>query len=136
MEVKEKTMEESKKATLTLTNEDGDGFIRISDDVVSNIAGLAATEVDGVSRLTGNVPGDRMAKRGKKGMSKGINVIYEENRIRIDVSIVVKVGFNIVDVSGAVQEKVKQALQTMTGLTPAVVNVRVSGVDFMEKVEQ
>lgn len=136
MEVKEKTMEESKKATLTLTNEDGDGFIRISDDVVSNIAGLAATEVDGVSRLTGNVPGDRMAKRGKKGMSKGVNVIYEENRIRIDVSIVVKVGFNIVDVSGAVQEKVKQALQTMTGLTPAVVNVRVSGVDFMEKVEQ
>ena len=129
-------MEESKKATLTLTNEDGDGFIRISDDVVSNIAGLAATEVDGVSRLTGNVPGDRMAKRGKKGMSKGINVIYEENRIRIDVSIVVKVGFNIVDVSGAVQEKVKQALQAMTGLTPAVVNVRVSGVDFMEKVEQ
>ena len=129
-------MEESKKATLTLTNEDGDGFIRISDDVVSNIAGLAATEVDGVSRLTGNVPGDRMAKRGKKGMSKGVNVIYEENRIRIDVSIVVKVGFNIVDVSGAVQEKVKQALQTMTGLTPAVVNVRVSGVDFMEKVEQ
>lgn len=129
-------MEESKKATLTLTNEDGDGFIRISDDVVSNIAGLAATEVDGVSRLTGNVPGDRMAKRGKKGISKGINVVYEDNHIRIDVSIVVKFGFNIVDVSGAVQEKVKQALQTMTGLTPAVVNVRVSGIDFMEKVEQ
>ena len=126
-------MEDEKRATLTLTNEGGDGFIQVSDEVVSNIAGPAVTEVDGVARLTGNVAGDRMAKRSTKGMSKGVHVNYGENRFAIDVSIVVKFGFNIVEVSSAVQEKVKQALQTMTGLTPSIINVRVSGIDFSEK---
>ena len=126
-------MEENKRAALTLTTEDGCGFIRVADEVVSTIAGLAVTEVDGVARLTGNVPGDRMADRGSKAISKGIRVIYGGNTIRVYVSIVVKFGFNIVEVSGAVQDKVKQALQTMTGLTPSVVNVRVSGIEFSEK---
>ncbi len=126
-------MKESKRATLTLKNEDGDGFIQVADEVVSNIAGLAVTEVDGVARLTGNVPGDLMNSRGRKGIFRGIHVTYGENSIRVYVSIVVKFGFNIVDVSGAVQERVTQALQTMTGLTPSIVNVRVSGIDFSEK---
>ena len=62
-----------------------------------------------------------------------MHFILEKDRFRIDVSIVVKYGFNIVDVSKAVQERIKQSLQTMTGLTPTVVNVRVSGIDFSEK---
>ena len=124
-------MEEEKREAFTIPAEDGNGFITISDDVVADIAGLAVTEVDGVAHLTGTSPTEIITKIGKKKRSKGIRVIFEEEKcIRIDVSVIVRFGYNIVEVSAAVQERVKQALQTMTGLIPAVVNVRVSGVDF------
>lgn len=126
-------MEEEKKATLTIRDDEGIGFIQIADDVVSNIAGLAATEADGVARLSGNVPNELIAKLGKKSLSKGIRVTYADNTFTVDVSVIVKFGFNIVEVSRAVQEKVIQALLTMTGLTVSKVNVRVAGVDFREK---
>ena len=126
-------MEEEKKVVLTIKDDEGLGFIQIADDVVSNIAGLAVTEVDGVSKLTGNIPNELIAKLGKKNLSKGIRVTYAENTFTVDVSVVVKFGFNIVDVSKAVQDKVKQALFTMTGLKVSKVNVRVSGIDFSEK---
>ncbi|MBQ9871671.1 MAG: Asp23/Gls24 family envelope stress response protein [Eubacterium sp.] len=126
-------MEEEKKATLTIRDDEGIGFIQIADDVVSNIAGLAATEADGVARLSGNVPNELISKLGKKSLSKGIRVTYADNTFTVDVSVIVKFGFNIVEVSRAVQEKVIQALLTMTGLTVSKVNVRVAGVDFSEK---
>ena len=126
-------MEEEKKATLTLQDDEGIGLIRIADDVVSNIAGLAVTEVDGVSKLTGNIPNELISKLGKKNLSKGIRVVYADNTFTVDVSVVVKFGFNIVEVSKAIQEKVKQALLTMTGLTASKINVRVSGIDFSDK---
>ena len=123
-------MEEGKKETLTIQDEGGNGFIRISDDVVADIAALAVTEVDGVAHLTGGVSDEVVSKISRKKLSKGIRVIFDEEGFRVDVSAVVKFGYNIVEVSTSIQEKVKQALQTMTGLMPAVVNVRVSGVDF------
>ena len=126
-------MEEEKKATLTIRDDEGIGFIQIADDVVSNIAGLAATEADGVARLSGNVPNELIAKLGRKNLAKGIRVTYTDATFTIDVSVVVRFGFNIVDVSAAVQERVAQALYTMTGLTVSKVNVRVSGIDFSEK---
>jgi uncharacterized alkaline shock family protein YloU len=130
---KETVMEEEKKVTLTIQDEEGSGFIRIADDVVSNIAGLAVTEVDGVSRLTGNIPNELISKLGKKNLSKGIRVTYQNRTFTVDVSVVVKFGFNIVEVSKSVQEKVKQALLTMTGLSVSKVNVRVSGIDFSDR---
>ncbi len=126
-------MEDEKKTALTFKEEGEAGFIRVSDEVVSRIAGLAGLEVDGVSRLTGGLSGEWVSKRSRKGNFRGVHFILEKDRFRIDVSIVVKYGFNIVDVSKAVQERIKQSLQTMTGLTPTVVNVRVSGIDFSEK---
>ena len=123
-------MEEGKKETLTIQDEGGNGFIRISDDVVADIAALAVTEVDGVAHLSGGVSDEMISKISRKKLSKGIRVIFDEEGFRVDVSAVVKFGYNIVEVSTSIQEKVKQALQTMTGLMPAVVNVRVSGVDF------
>ena len=76
---REDNMEEEKKATLTIQDDDGIGFIRIADDVVSDIAGLAATEVDGVARLSGNVSDELVSKLGIKNLSKGIRVEYSEN---------------------------------------------------------
>jgi uncharacterized alkaline shock family protein YloU len=113
--------------------EDGQvGFIQIADDVVSSIAGLAVTEVEGVSKLTGNVPNELVAKLGKKNLARGIKIDMTEKDIKVDVSIEVKFGYNIMKVSKAVQDKVKQSLLNMTGLNVSTVNVKVSGIALGE----
>ena len=111
---REDNMEEEKKATLTIQDDDGIGFIRIADDVVSDIAGLAATEVDGVARLSGNVSDELLTKLGIKNLSKGIRVEYSENTFTVEVMVVVKFGFNIVEVSSAIQEKVIKSQMSKT----------------------
>ena len=116
------------------TVEDEDtGIIQIADDVVASIVGLAVTEVDGVSKLTGNITREIVAKLGKNNLSKGVVVEYDEDqKAKIDVSVEVKFGYNIMDVSKEIQDRVKQTLQTMTGIETSVINVRVSGIDFKE----
>ena len=108
---------------------DGSGFIQIADDVVSSIVGLACTEVEGVARLTGNITRDLVAKLGKNNLSKGIIVQYEDDKVKVDVSVEVKFGYNIVNVSKNVQDRVRSNINTMTGLKVNMVNVRVSGID-------
>lgn len=111
-------------------NAEGAGIIEITDDVVSSIVGLAVTEVDGVAQLSGDITRDLIAKLGKKTLSKGIRISYEEKSVLVDVALVIKFGFNIVEVSKNVQEKVKTTLETMTGLTCRQVNVKIAGIDF------
>lgn len=111
----------------------GEGFIQVADDVVTAIAGLAVTEVDGVACLTGGITREVIAKLGKKNLARGIRVTYEEEGLRVDVSMEIRFGYNIVEVSKNIQEKVKSTLQTMTGLNCAVVNVRISGIDFEDE---
>ena len=109
------------------------GIIQIADDVVSSIVGLAVTEVDGVSKLTGNITRELIAKLGKNNLSNGVTFEYnEDGSLKINVSVELKFGYNIVDVSKDIQEKVKQTLQTMTGLECSIINVKVSGIDFKE----
>lgn len=111
-------------------NAEGAGIIEIADDVVSSIVGLAVTEVDGVAQLSGDITRDLIAKLGKKTLSKGIRISYDEKSVLVDVALVIKFGFNIVEVSKNVQEKVKTTLETMTGLTCRQVNVKIAGIDF------
>ena len=111
-------------------NAEGAGIIESADDVVSSIVGLAVTEVDGVAQLSGDITRDLIAKLGKKTLSKGIRISYEEKSVLVDVALVIKFGFNIVEVSKNVQEKVKTTLETMTGLTCRQVNVKIAGIDF------
>ena len=111
-------------------NAEGAGIIEIADDVVSSIVGLAVTEVDGVAQLSGDITRDLIAKLGKKTLSKGIRISYEEKSVLVDVALVIKFGFNIVEVSKNVQEKVKTTLETMTGLTCRQVNGKIAGIDF------
>ena len=100
---------------------------------MSSIIGLAVTEVDGVSKLTGDITRDLVAKLGKNSLSKGVRVIFDdEENLKVYVSIEIKFGYNIVDVSRAIQEKVKQSLLTMTGLECSTVNVKISSIDFSE----
>lgn len=118
------------KDKYTIKEEGQIGFIQIADDVVACIAGLAVTEVEGVSKLTGNVPNELVAKLGKKNLSRGIKITLGEKDVKVDVSIEVKFGYNIMKVSKAVQDKVKQSLLNMTGLNASTVNVKVSGIQM------
>ncbi len=125
-------MSEKEKDTNILIDEESAGVIKIADDVIASIVGLAVTEVDGVSKLTGGVSRDIIAKLGKNSLAKGVRVLIEGQLIKVDISIVVKFGYNILEVSREIQEKVKSTLLTMTGLECKSVNVRVSNVDFGE----
>ena len=110
--------------------EDPVGEVRIADEVVAIIAGLAATEVDGVSSMAGNITNEIVSKLGMKKLSKGIMTEIVDNEVKVDVAINIAYGFSIPEVSAKVQEKVKSAIENMTGLTVAVVNVRIASVSM------
>ena len=91
------------------------GNIRIADEVVSIIAGLAATEVEGVAGMSGGIAGGIADMLGKRNLSKGVKVEVGERQASIDVYIVVKFGARIPDVAWNIQESVKKAIESMTG---------------------
>ena len=106
------------------------GEVKIADEVVAIIAGLAATEVEGVSSMAGNITNEIVSRLGMKNLSKGILVEGLDDEVKVDVAINIDYGFSIPDVSSKVQEKVKSTIENMTGLTVAVVNVRIASVDM------
>ncbi len=112
------------------------GSIRIADDVVSIIAGLAATEVDGIAGMSGGIAGGIAEILGRKNFSKGVKVEVGEKEAAVDLYIIVKYGIRIPDVALAAQENVKRAIETMTGLSVVEVNVHVQGVGFPEEEEK
>lgn len=106
------------------------GEVKIADEVVAIIAGLATTEVDGVSSMAGNITNEIVSRLGMKNLSKGILVEVLDDEVKVDVAINIDYGYSIPDVSSKVQEKVKSTIENMTGLTVAVVNVRIASVDM------
>lgn len=106
------------------------GEVRIADEVVAIIAGLAATEVEGVSSMAGNITNELVSKLGMKNLSKGIKVDVTEGVVRVDVALNIAFGYAIPDVSAKVQEKVKSAVENMTGLEVSNVNIRIAAVDL------
>ncbi len=120
---------DSKLVTL---GENSQGLVKIADEVVAVIAGYAATEVEGVAAMAGNVTSALMSKVGMKTLSKGVRVFMEEGLVRADLAILVDYGYSIPAVSAKVQDKVKTAIENMTGLSVTDVNIRIAGVN-MEK---
>ena len=108
------------------------GDIRVSEEVVAIIAGLAATEVEGVSSMAGNITNEIVSKLGMKNLSKGIFVEVMDEEIKVDVALNIAYGYAIPEISAKVQERVKSAVENMTGLTVAVVNIRIASVDMNE----
>ena len=111
-------------------NQDGsnDG-IKIANDVVAVIAGVAVSEVPGVASMSGGFAGGiTEVLSGKKNLSKGIKVEADEKEVRIDVNIIVEYGTRIPDVAFEIQNRVKKSVENMTGLKVAEVNVHVQGV--------
>ena len=108
------------------------GKVQIADDVVAIIAGLAATEVEGVSSMAGNITNEIVSRLGMKNLSKGIQIEIADNEVVVDVALNIAYGYSIPEVSTKVQEKVKSAIETMTGLSVATINVRIASVDMGE----
>lgn len=111
-------------------NDNNMGSVRIADEVVSTIAGLAATEVDGIAGMSGGVVGGIAEMLGRKNFSKGVKVEVGEKEAAVDLYVIVKYGVRIPDVALAAQENVKHAIEEMTGLSVVEVNVHVQGVSF------
>lgn len=109
------------------------GKIKIADDVIAMIAGLAATEVPGVSGTAGNVGNDLLKRVGVQNLAKGVKVEITDKDVKANVAIIIEYGYNIPTISAKVQDKVKQAVESMTGLNVTDVNVKVAGVDLKVK---
>lgn len=109
------------------------GEVQIADEVVAIIAGLAATEVDGVDSMAGNITNELVGKLGMKNLSKGVKVDVTEEHVSVDLSLNMKYGYNIPEISEKVQERVKNAIEIMTGLTVLDVNIKVAGVNLAEE---
>ena len=93
------------------------GEVKIASDVVAAIAALAATEIDGVYSMAGNITNELIGKLGMKNLSKGVKILMEGGIVRVDMMVVVNYGYSIPEVSGQVQERVSQQIENMTGLS-------------------
>ena len=112
------------------------GSIRIADEVVSIIVGLAATEVEGIAGMSGGIAGGIAEMLGRKNFAKGVKVEVGEKEAAVDLYIIVKYGVRIPDVALAAQENVKQAIENMTGLSVVEVNIHVQGVGFPDEEDK
>ncbi len=106
------------------------GAIKITDEVVAIIAGIAAMEVPGVTGMSGGIAGGIAEALGRKNLSKGVKVEVGEKEAAIDLYIIVDYGYRIPDVAWSIQEKVKHAVEDMTGLNVVEVNIHIQGVNI------
>ena len=111
-----------------LLSEDDIGAVRVADEVVSVIAGLAATDIEGIAGMSGGLVGGIAEMLGRKNLSKGVKVEVGEREAAVDLYIIVKFGVRIPEVALNVQERVKEAIEQMTGLKVVEVNVHGQGV--------
>ncbi|MDK2878469.1 MAG: hypothetical protein PWR06_1185 [Thermoanaerobacteraceae bacterium] len=119
-----------------IENTNDKGSIKIADEVVGIIAGLAATEVEGVAGMSGGIVGGIAEILGRKNLSKGVKVEVGEKEAAVDLYIIVNYGVRIPEVAWNVQENVKKAIENMTGLSVIEVNIHVQGVNFGQPVKE
>lgn len=106
------------------------GAIKITDEVIAIIAGIAATEIPGVAGMSGGIAGGIAEALGRKNLSKGVKVEAGEKQAAIDLYIIVEYGYRIPEVAWSIQEKVKRAVEEMTGLNVVEVNIHIQGVNI------
>lgn len=123
-------MAESRK--LFTIKSDASGEIKTSEEVVAIIAGLAATEVEGVTSIGGGITNDLVSKSGMKNLSKGIEIEVFEGEVKVEVTVHLGYGYNIPEICTKIQERVKNAVESMTGLTVSIVDISVASVQMEE----
>lgn len=125
----EKTFEQN---TYVLQEDVELGVVKIADDVVAMIAGLAATEVKGVAAMAGNISNELLSKMGVKSLAKGVKVEVIGKRVKAELALIVEYGYSIPSVCQKVQEKVKSTIENMTGLEVSDVDIRIAGVNMQQ----
>ena len=123
-------MAKDERTTYTIQNDAELGEVKIADEVVAIIAALAATEVEGVASMAGNITNELISKLGMKNLSKGVKVDVLEGIVTVSLALNLKYNYSIVETTAKVQEKVKSAIENMTGLEVADINIRVAGVEM------
>ena len=123
-------MAKDERNTYSIQSDASLGEVKIADEVVAIIAALAATEVDGVASMAGNITNELISRLGMKNLSKGVKVDVLEGVVTVSLSLNLKYNYSIMDVSAKVQEKVKNAIENMTGLTVTDVNIRIVKVNM------
>lgn len=124
---------EFNRSTYVLLEDEKKGTVQVADDVVAVIAGLAATEVKGVAAMAGNITNELMSKVGRKNLAKGVKVSVNGKRVKVALAIMMEFGYNIPGTCSKVQERVKSAIENMTGLTVTDVDIRIASVDMKKK---
>ena len=114
--------------TFTLRDNADIGTVKIANDVIGMIAALAAMEIDGVSAMAGNITSELMSRVGYRKLSKGVKVLFDGNKIRVDLSILMGYGYNIPATCQKAQTRVITAVENMTGLEVVDVNIRIAGI--------
>lgn len=120
----------SENMPINVEIDNGMGSVTFADEVIAIIAGLAATEVKGVASMSGSVSSSINEMLGKKDHTKGVKVEVGKEEAAVDLYLVLAYGMSITDTCRAVQENVKKAIETMTGLRVVEVNIHVQGVKF------
>lgn len=105
------------------------GEVHIADEVIAIIAGIAATEIEGVASMSGDITNELISKLGVKNLAKGVKVDISEGYVSVVLSLNIKYSYNIADVSLKVQERVKSAIENMTGFNVIEVNIKIAGVN-------
>ena len=126
-------MSKEEKNTYTIKTDENLGEVKIADEVVAIIAGLAAMEVEGVASMSGNATRELISKLGMKSLSKGVKVDVLDGIVTVSLALNLNYGYSIKEITSKVQEKVKTAIENMTGLEVADVNIRVAGVEIPEE---
>lgn len=117
-----------------ITRAEENGDIYISEDVLAMIAGAAALEIEGVAGLAGGNLGDQFL--GKKSFARGVVIAREEDRLVLNVSIMIQYGYSVPELARKVQEAIASSVEATSGLSVQAVNIRVGGVTFEKPSKQ
>ena len=124
-------MSKEEKRGVHMIHADGQlGEVQIADEVVATIAGLAATEVEGVASMAGNITNELIGKLGVKNLSKGVKVLVTDRNVDVALALNIDYGYSIMKVSEKVQDRVKTAIENMTGLEVSMVNISIVNVSM------
>ena len=105
--------------------------VKIAGDVIATIAGLAATEIEGIASMQGNLTNELVGKLGMKNLTKGVTIEFSEDgtSVHVDLAVIMKYGYSIPKTCKAVQDRVKTAIENMAGLKVLNVNINIVGVE-------
>lgn len=120
---------------MTVSNTDNTGQVKISSDVIVVIAHTVASEVEGVAAMNANIADNISSVLGRKNVPKGVKVEIDDNDVTIDLYIIVNYGARIPEVAWKIQERIKTAVESMTGMNVASINIHVQGVSFEKNKE-